>query len=165
MADAGAFLTPTLVTYKTMASRDFSNFLPPSIAAKNLQVLEAGLRSIQLADHAGVHMCYGTDLLGPLQIMQTEEFSLRKQAGLSSLKILQSATVNAARMLRQGDRLGRVKEGFAADLIVLNANPLEDIEVLHRPQNHLLAVFRDGRVLHSRWSKLPLDMDEAVMIE
>lgn len=139
--------------------------LPPSIAAKNDAVLQAGLRSIQIADEAGVTMCYGTDLLGPLQVMQTGEFALRAQAGLSALKILQSATVNAARMLRQDDKLGRIKEGFAADLIVLNANPLEDILVLDRPQKHLLAVIKDGKVLHSRWSKLVPDTEQAQLIE
>ncbi|KAF2718099.1 hypothetical protein K431DRAFT_297196 [Polychaeton citri CBS 116435] len=121
MAERGAFLTPTLITYQTMASKEFGNFLPPSIAAKNLQVLEAGLKSVQLADKAGVTMCYGTDLLGPLQIAQSGEFALRKQAGLSNLKVLQAATVNAAKMLRQENRLGRIKEGMVADLHPLKA--------------------------------------------
>ncbi|EME86263.1 uncharacterized protein MYCFIDRAFT_59438 [Pseudocercospora fijiensis CIRAD86] len=165
LAEKGGFLTPTLITYEAMASREFGNFLPPSIAAKNAKVLEAGLASIQLADRCGVTMCFGTDLLGPLQVMQSREFKLRKQAGLSPLKILQSATVNAARMLRQDEKLGRVKEGFAADLLILNANPLEDIEVLVRPEKHLLAVIKDGRVLCSRWSKLRLDLGQTALIE
>lgn len=148
-----------------MASKEFGSFLPPSIAAKNLQVLEAGLRSIQIADKAGVTICYGTDLLGPLEVMQASEFSLRKQAGLSNLKILQSATVNAARMLRQEDKLGRIKEGYIADLVILNANPLEDIEVLARPQKHLLAVIKDGKVLHSKWSKLFPDTEQNAVLE
>lgn len=165
MAERGAFLTPTLVTYQTMASREFGSFLPPSIAAKNLQVLDAGLKSIQIADRAGVTMCYGTDLLGPLQVKQTGEFALRKQAGLSALKILQSATINAARMLRQDDKLGRVKEGYFADLLILNANPLEDIEVLDRPDRHLLGVIKDGRVLESIWSKLQAELGGSRTIE
>lgn len=165
MAEKGAFLTPTLITYQTMASKEFGTFLPPSIAAKNLQVLEAGLRSIQIADQAGVTMCYGTDLLGPLQVKQTGEFTLRKQAGLSALKILQSATVNAARMLQQSDKLGRIKEGTVADLLVLNANPLEDIEVLDRPQKHLLAVIKEGKILESRWSKMVPELNQTALIE
>jgi imidazolonepropionase-like amidohydrolase len=165
MATRGAFLTPTLITYATMASKDFQGFLPPSIATKNLQVLDAGLRSLQIADAAGVTMCYGTDLLGPLQTKQTGEFALRKQAGLSALKILQSATVNAARMLRHEDTLGRLKEGYAGDLLILNANPLEDIEVLDKPERHLLVVVSRGRVVESKWSKLPSELDEPAYIE
>jgi imidazolonepropionase-like amidohydrolase len=49
MAVKGAYLTPTLVTYEAMASKEFGSFLPPSIAAKNLQVLEAGLQSIKVS--------------------------------------------------------------------------------------------------------------------
>lgn len=165
MAEKGVYLTPTLITYQTMASKEFGSFLPPSIAAKNLQVLDAGLRSIQIAEKAGVTMCYGTDLLGPLQVKQTGEFALRKQAGLSPLKVLQHATVNAARMLRQEDKLGRIKEGYAADLLVLNANPLEDIEVLDRPEKHLLVVFKEGRVLESRWQRLPVEGQHSSLIE
>ena len=81
------------------------------------------------------------------------------------MKVLQSATVNAARLLRQEDKLGRLKESFAADLIVLNANPLDDIGVLDRPESHLLAVMKDGRVLESRWSKMPIDVEQSKAIE
>ncbi|KAK4631521.1 hypothetical protein CLAFUW4_03436 [Fulvia fulva] len=165
MAEKGAYLTPTLVAYETMASKDFPGFLPPSIATENIQVLEAGLKSIQIADAAGVTMCYGSDLLGPLQIRQTGEFVLRRKAGLSALKVLQSATVNAAKMLRHEDKLGRVKEGAMADLLILNANPLEDISVLDRPERHLLAVFKDGRCLHSRWPKFTPEIERAELIE
>ena len=165
MAEKGAFLTPTLIHMRPCASKEFRLLLPPSIASKNLQVLDAGLKSIQIADAAGVTMCYGTDLLGPLQVKQTGEFTLRKKAGLGNFKILQAATVNAARMLRKEDTLGRLKEGFSADLIVLNANPLEDIEVLDRPEQHLLAVVKEGRVLESRWSKMPSELEEVSVIE
>lgn len=159
------FLTPTLITYQAMASQEFGNFLPPSIAAKNLQVLEAGLKSIQIADQAGVTMCYGTDLLGPLQVMQTGGFALLRQAGQSPLKILQSATINAAKMLEREDQLGRIKEGYLADLLILNANPLEKIEVLNSPERHLMAVIKDGRVLDSRWSKLAKEEVRSNIIE
>jgi imidazolonepropionase-like amidohydrolase len=165
MAEKGAYLTPTLVTYQAMASQEFGSFLPPSIAAKNLQVLEAGLQSIQLAEQAGVTMCYGTDLLGPLQTKQNDGFRLLRQAGQSTLRILQSTTVNAAKMLRQEEQLGRIKEGYLADLIVLNANPLEDIEVLCKPEKHLLAVIKDGRVVESKWTKLAKEDGRSNLIE
>lgn len=165
MAVKGAYLTPTLVTYEAMASKDFGSFLPPSIAAKNLQVLEAGLQSIKVADEAGVTMCYGTDLLGPLQIKQNDGFRLLRQAGQSPLKILQSTTINAAKMLRHEEQVGRIKEGYFADLIILNANPLEDIEVMCKPERHLLAVIKDGRVVESRWSKIQKEDDRSNEIE
>jgi imidazolonepropionase-like amidohydrolase len=57
-------------------------------------------------------------------------------------------------MLRHEEQVGRIKDGYFADLLILNANPLEDIEVLCKPEKHLLAVIKDGRVVESRWSKL-----------
>ena len=68
-------------------------------------------------------------------------------------------------MLRQEDKLGRLKEGFYADLIVLNANPLDDVEVLGNPEKHLLAVVKDGKILESRWSKMPAEVIQSKIIE
>ncbi|OMP86482.1 hypothetical protein BK809_0003652 [Diplodia seriata] len=155
MAERGVYLTPTLIAYDAMARRE--GFLPPESRVKNEEVLAQGLRALEIASKAGVTMCYGSDLLGPLGIEQAREFGLRAKV-LSAKQVLQSATVNAAKMLRQDGYLGQVKEGFAADMLLLNANPLDDIEVFDRPEKHLLAVIKDGRVYSSRWSKLAEDV-------
>lgn len=160
MAERGVFLTPTLVTYQALASPRFPGFTPEESARKNEEVLARGLGALEIAARAGVTMCFGSDLLGPMGVEQTREFGLRAKV-LSAAQVLRSATVNAARMLRQEGFLGQVREGFAADLLVLNANPLEDIEVLDRPEEHLLAVVKDGRVYASRWSKLAEDVRPA----
>ncbi|KAK4960738.1 hypothetical protein LTR66_012906 [Elasticomyces elasticus] len=155
MAEKGAFLTPTLITYATMAK--FDGFLPPASAKKNREVLEKGLHAIKVAAEAGVTICFGTDLLGKLHFAQSQEFGLRSQVQ-SSLEVLRSATVNAARMLRQDKFLGQISPNFAADLLILNANPLEDITVLDVPEKHVFATIKDGRVYASRWSKLGTDL-------
>ncbi|KAJ9643660.1 hypothetical protein H2204_001805 [Knufia peltigerae] len=155
MHEKGAFLTPTLVTYATMAKAP--GFLPPASARKNKEVLEKGLHALQLASKNNVNICFGTDLLGVLQFAQSHEFSLRSKV-LPPKDILQSATVTAARMLRQQDFLGQIRPGFAADLLILKANPLEDITVLDDPDQNVLATLKDGRVVATRWSELSLDV-------
>lgn len=157
MAQWGVFLTPTLVAYKAMADPRYAAFLPVESRAKNEMVLRAGLESLRVAYEAGVSMCLGSDLLSFLGVEQLGEFGLRAQV-LPAEEILRHATVNPAMMLGQEKRLGRVDEGLVADLLVLNANPLEDITVFERPERHLLAVIKEGRVYHSRWSKLPVDV-------
>ncbi|ROW03909.1 hypothetical protein VPNG_07227 [Cytospora leucostoma] len=165
MADHGVYLTPTLVTYQAMADPKYAAFLPRENQEKNKQVLEQGLQSIKIAHDAGVKLCLGSDLLSLLGVEQLKEFGLRAGV-LGSAEVLRHATVNPAKMLGQEDRLGRVKEGFLADLLVLNGNPLEDITILERPDEHLLAVIKEGRVYSSRWSKLPVDVYErAKLIE
>ncbi|KAK1675110.1 amidohydrolase [Colletotrichum godetiae] len=159
MAENDVWLTPTLVTYDAMASDKYKGFLPPANQQKNQEVLKRGLESLKIAAAAGVTICHGSDLLGPLQAEQSREFGIRQQA-LSNMHVLQSATVNAARMLRQQDVLGQVKEKFVADLLILNGNPLDDVSILDEPEKNVLAVIKDGRVYTSRWSKLPEDVTE-----
>lgn len=156
MAEKGVFLTPTLTTYDAMASREFAGFLPPGNAEKNLQVLDQGIKSIQLADAASVTMCYGSDLLGNLQTRQTREFTLRQKV-LSPWKVLQSATINGARRLGQEGKLGRIAEGYVADLLILNANPLEDVSIFDQGEKYLKAVIKEGRVMMSHLQDLPVE--------
>jgi imidazolonepropionase-like amidohydrolase len=156
MAQKGCFLTPTLVTYSAMASTRWQGYLPIESATKNTEVLHAGLQALKIAADAGVTICFGTDLLGPLGEAQTREFALRAEA-LSPLAILQSATCNAARLVGHSESLGQVKVGFNADILLLARNPLEDITVLDDPEANLLAVIKGGRIQKSRWSELEED--------
>ncbi|PTB75590.1 hypothetical protein M440DRAFT_1422726 [Trichoderma longibrachiatum ATCC 18648] len=154
MAETGTFLTPTLITH--VMSKQL-NFLPPISAAKNDEVLQKGLEAIKLATDAGVTICFGTDLLGPLHFAQSKEFSVRSQVQKPA-EILRSATVNAAKLLMRENELGQVKEGFLADFIVLKGNPLEDITILDRAEGNVLAVVKDGRVVLSRWADVKVDV-------
>jgi imidazolonepropionase-like amidohydrolase len=150
MAEKGTFLTPTLIAH--VMSKQM-NFLPAESAAKNDEVLEKGLRAMKMAVDVGVTVCFGTDLLGPMHFAQSKEFSVRSKV-LTPIQILRSATINAARLVMQEDRLGQIKEGFTADMLILNANPLEDITVLDRAEESIMGVIKDGRILKSRWEKL-----------
>ncbi|TFA97993.1 Uncharacterized protein CCMA1212_010186 [Trichoderma ghanense] len=154
MAETGTFLTPTLITH--VMSKQL-NFLPPISAAKNDEVLQKGLEAIKLATEAGVTICFGTDLLGPLHFAQSKEFSVRSQVQKPA-EILRSATVNAAKLLMRENELGQVKEGHLADFIVLEGNPLQDITVLDRAEENVLAVVKDGRMVSSRWANIKVDV-------
>ncbi|KAI0014753.1 amidohydrolase [Xylariomycetidae sp. FL0641] len=182
MAERKVWLTPTLVTYDALGSDKYRGFLPEENARKNqrayslstsllnpastllrwlirlpLKVLDKGLESLKIALDAGITMCYGSDLLGPLTAEQSREFGIRAQV-MTSKQVLQCATVNGARMLRQENFLGQIKQGYAADLLVMNGNPLDDVSLLDRPDVNVLAVVKNGRVYSSRWSNLPEDV-------
>lgn len=164
MADKGVYLTPTLITNAEMASDRWTGYLPAENLSKNMQVLSAGLRALKIASDAGVTMCYGSDLLGPLSIAQTSEFSLRAKV-LSPLAVLQSATINPAKMMGFEDSLGQIKDGFMADMLVLDRNPLEDVTILDDPERHLFAVMKDGYVYKSRWEALSVNGTTPVRIK
>jgi imidazolonepropionase-like amidohydrolase len=101
-------------------------------------------------------MSYPNVTAGHLGVSQLDEFTIRSKV-LPPLAILQSATITPAKMMRQEKFLGQIKQSYAADLLILNANPLENISVLAQPEKNLLAVIKDGRVCMSRWSLLDQD--------
>ena len=90
------------------------------------------LPNLKKLEDAGVTIAAGTDagnigtLHGPALF---REFQLMKQAGLSPMQILQCATANAAKLFggETGARIGKVENGFFADLVILKADPLQDI--------------------------------------
>ncbi|KAJ5897748.1 hypothetical protein N7504_008036 [Penicillium tannophilum] len=164
MAHKGVYLTPTLIAYAQMASERWNGYLPPESQSKNSQVLKSGLEALKVASDAGVTMCYGSDLLGPLGSAQTHEFALRSQV-LKPVEVLRSATVNPAKMMGWEDAIGQIKEGFHADVVVLDKNPLKDVTIFDRPEEHVLAVMKDGRVYKSRWSTLPEDSEIPIRVK
>ncbi|KAF2758090.1 amidohydrolase [Pseudovirgaria hyperparasitica] len=163
MAEHEAFLTPTLVTYDQMAAPAWEGFLPRSEQSKNTEVLEAGLEALKIASEAGVKMCFGTDLLGPLGAAQTHEFALRSKV-LTPLEVLRSATLNAASMMDQTNSLGQVEVGFEADILFLASNPLDNVKILDAPETYVKGVMKEGRVYKSRWSGLAEDANMPIKI-
>jgi tetratricopeptide (TPR) repeat protein len=85
---------------------------------------------VGIMNRAGVKFIAGTDVANPYcfpGFSLHNELSLFVQAGLTPLEALQTATYNAAEFLGQLDSLGTVEAGKIADLVLLDANPLEDI--------------------------------------
>jgi cytosine/adenosine deaminase-related metal-dependent hydrolase len=96
--------------------------------------------TIGIGEDAGfIYQLYGYGLI--------REMELHQEAGFHPIKVVQHATGNNARILGQEHRLGRVRAGFAADLIVVDGNPLENLKVLYPGGTDLL---RDGRSVRSR---------------
>lgn len=98
---------------------------------ENYRIWMAALREFEnrggligTGEDAGfIYQMYGFGLL--------RELELHQEAGFHTLKVIQHATGNNARILGQEDKLGRVRAGWLADLIVVNGNPLENLKVLY----------------------------------
>lgn len=164
MAEKGVFLTPTLIAYSEMSQPRWAGYLPATNADKNDLVLKAGLESLKMAAEAGVTICYGSDLLGPLGLAQTHEFVLRSQV-LPAATVLQHATVNGAKMLRQEESLGQIKPGFIADMLVVASNPLEDVTIFDDPEKNVLGIMKEGRIYKSRCDLLEEDIPSGPKIK
>jgi hypothetical protein len=59
------------------------------------------------------------------------ELELHQEAGFDPLEVIEHATWNGARMVGLDERIGKVREGFTADLLVVNGNPLDDLKLLN----------------------------------
>jgi len=79
---------------------------------------------VATGDDAGfIYSLYGFGL--------SRELELHEEAGFHPLEVIEHATWNGARMLGLDDRIGKVREGFVADLLVVNGNPLENLKLLN----------------------------------
>ena len=120
-------------------------------------------RAVAIAHDAGVPILAGTDASGLPYIFAGaslhDELALLVEAGLTPLQALQTATLNPARFLDRSDDLGTVEEGKLADLVLLEANPLEDILNTGR----IRAVVADGRLYRrSQLDRLLVEVEESV---
>jgi len=148
MARHGAYAVPTLVTYEALALEGERLGLPPDSVAKIAHVREAGLRSLEILQRAGVKMAFGTDLLGASHRLQSDEFRLRAQVQ-SNADVLRSATVVGAELLGMQGRLGRLAPGAIADALVVDGNPLADLSCLGGQGERIALVMKGGRVVFS----------------
>ncbi|RDW93728.1 uncharacterized protein DSM5745_01050 [Aspergillus mulundensis] len=147
MVEKGIWLTPTLATHEALATPPYDRFLNEACQAKNQAVMGSGLEALKVASEVGVQVCFGSDLIAGMHQFQRREFAIRSQI-LSALSILQSATVTCAKMIGREHELGQIKEGFLADMVILDHNPLEDITVFDSPDT-VLAVVKEGHVAFS----------------
>lgn len=98
---------------------------------------------------AGAYLGVGTDAASPLNF-HTEaiwrEMSALVDSGMTPMQVVSAATKTNAEILGKADELGTIEEGKLADLIVVDGNPLVDIDALQ----HVDIVVRDGVVWYPK---------------
>jgi imidazolonepropionase-like amidohydrolase len=119
--------------------------LPPVSMDKLRGVFDYALKGLEIMHQAGVKMGLGTDLIGQIYTRQSSEFELRARV-LPTIDILRSATAVNAELVCQEGKLGCVKEGAFADLLVVDGNPLKDISVLGGNGEKLSVVMNAGKL-------------------
>lgn len=144
MKQHGTYLVPTLACFRALADVGEASGFPRGRLDKISAVLEGGIKAVEMAYRAGVPMAYGTDLIGPMHEAQLSEFSLRAEV-VKPADLLRAATSTAAELLQREGELGFIGAGYRADLVTLDANPL-DAGVLSDFASHRGLVIKDGVV-------------------
>lgn len=169
----GTWHCPTLTVLRSMASLDDSTFtsdprlkyMPsgirtswapsndPRLASKRpvdyavgRRLFRKNLELVGRMRRAGVRLIAGTDVLNPFTFpgfSLHDELGLLVEAGLTPLEAIQSATINAAEYASQSREVGTIDVGKVADLVLLDASPLDDIGNTKR----IAAVVIGGRLL------------------
>lgn len=111
-------------------------------------VAQENLRKIH---EAGGVLALGTDQTNGAAVHR--EMELLVAAGIAPLDVIRIATFNAARFLGKEDQLGTIEEGKLADMVLLNADPLQDIN--NAKDIHM--VIKNGSVVDRDKLQLPVN--------
>ncbi len=142
VAEAGSVLVPTLVV--TDINRTLGGLTP--VQRERQVLIEARHRaSCEAAVALGVTLVAGTDTgeVGVTADMVWREVSLLVNHGLAPVDAIRAATSNAARLLGLGDEVGRIEQGFRADILIVDGDPIADLTTLATPS----FVVQGGRIV------------------
>ena len=104
----------------------------PADEAEGLRmVVDVWLKSIGALHHAGVPIVAGTDVGVPGHTLH-RELELYVKAGLTPLEAIEAATIVPARVMKLDGEVGTIEAGKRADVIVLDANPLDNVSNIRK---------------------------------
>jgi imidazolonepropionase-like amidohydrolase len=139
----GTWQCPTLVVLHTLWADSAAKYTSEDLRWAD-RLLARDTEIVDMMQRAGVRLLAGTDLPpGARKGSIHDELADLVDAGLTPMQALETATRNAAEFLGKRDTVGTVERNKAADLVLLNANPLDDIHNTAR----ISAVIVHGRVV------------------
>lgn len=133
MKQKGTYWVPTNLAGEWVAEKAkepgyFPDIVRPKAAAIGPVIRETFAKAYA----AGVKIAFGTDSGVSPHGQNAREFELMVAGGMPPMKAIQSATLQAARLLRIDDRFGTIEANKIADIVAVQGNPLEDIRVMHQ---------------------------------
>ena len=145
LGERDAFLVPTLSTVFKPLNRNGTTLW---FYEKKRRWNERTKENIAAAIARKVNIAAGTDAGIAAHGQNLAELAYLVELGMSPMDAIRAATSNSARLLGVDDRLGALRAGMLADLVICAGDPLRDIGVLSAPENIVL-VAQQGVVVHT----------------
>ncbi|HMR87544.1 MAG TPA: amidohydrolase family protein [Saprospiraceae bacterium] len=146
MIEKGTYYVPTISAGKFVADKAKTpNFYPKMIAKKAAEIGPQIQATFAKAYKRGVKIAFGTDSGVSLHGDNAKEFVFMVEAGMSPMESIQSATKNAAQLMRIYNTSGSITSGKMADIIAVNADPTQDINTML----NVVFVMKEGEVYKS----------------
>jgi imidazolonepropionase-like amidohydrolase len=143
MKERGTYLVPTVYLTDWFLENYDKLGLPPQIIAKAQEVMPAMKKNIAHAIQQGVPIAFGTDAAVYPHGLNAHEFAVLVRMGMTPLQSIQTATLNASKLLGIEDRAGTLETGKYADIIAVEGDPLKDVTELERVK----FVMKGGKVV------------------
>jgi len=143
MKKHGTYLVPTITAGKSVTdSAKIPNYYPEIVTPKALAIGPKIQETFGRAYKAGVKIAFGTDAGIYKHGLNALEFQYMVEAGMPPMEAIKSATVNAADLLGESDKLGSIEAGKYADIVAVDNDPIADIKALQS----VSFVMKDGVV-------------------
>ncbi len=143
----GTYYVPTIIAGRTAAdSARIMGYYPPLVTPKALAIGPKIQSTFAKAYKAGVNIAFGTDAGVYPHGYNAKEFEYMVEGGMPIAEALQAATVTNAKLLGMSDELGSIESGKLADIIAVDANPLQEVKTLQK----VTFVMKDGVVYKSK---------------
>jgi imidazolonepropionase-like amidohydrolase len=148
VAQRGSYIVPTLVTLHVLSERGRELGLDAESQEKVAAVVDQATEGLESMRRAGVKVGFGTDLLGEAYVEQCNEFRIRREV-FTPIEILRQTTSTNAALMKQEGKLGCIQEGAYADLLIVDGDPLKDIELLAASGKNLKLIMRGGELVRN----------------
>jgi len=131
MIKHNTYLVPTISAGKAAAAMaEIPGFLPPVVAKKAREIGPVSQRTFGKAYKKGVPIAFGTDAGVSPHGDNGKEFGFMHEAGMPIMKTIQAATITNAELLGMSNELGKLKEGFIADVVAVDEDPTKNVNTL-----------------------------------
>lgn len=143
----GTYYVPTLIAGRTAAdSARIMGYYPPLVTPKALAIGPKLQATFAKAYKAGVNIAFGTDAGVYPHGYNAKEFEYMVEGGMPAIEAIQAATVTNAKLLDMSDSIGSIEVNKFADIIAVDANPLQNVKTLQ----NVTFVMKDGTVYKTK---------------